>query len=295
MQRSPINWLSSTLIALLPLISIAAEDTAFCAGVTWDNNHALDRGRLMGNFEDLGNGLKLSEGYPERTTRSIVCPKSPKGFNPSLTLSRFIPKAPFSSALRIPSGDEGGQARQGIELWWGGGRVMGNMPGEDFVVFESGDLSTGPDAWAMRAYIATSGKWSDWFFQNPERHVQHSAGNVLFITAVDLSDFGISAGSAIAAIQVINMSPDDRIRDTRSETVSQGMVLFNSGDSKFAKPYPNFKDLENYERRNLFDPDFLYIAAMHTTYPAERIDAKNPWANVKGQVEIALEKAQAGQ
>ncbi|MBD2103720.1 hypothetical protein [Leptolyngbya sp. FACHB-261] len=141
-----------------------------------------------------------------------------------------------------------------LQSSWGG-RNLRNRPGDDFVIYESGDRGN-PEAFAVsvRRTGETGFTRYRYEFADSFQALEGNAG--VFATAFDLSSFGIEPGSAIDAIRIQTLLSTSRVSEA-----GQGIVRVNGsplstgplGPGTFA-PSPFTGD---------FDPDITYITALH--------------------------------
>ena len=241
------------------------------AGYTFDPANSPDTIGLLGNGQTLG-GAVFSSGGPTAITKSVGFGAQSIGGGgaftavPGWTAGRSLGEmayaqagvtqgdltgSHFSSAVNLPSGDNGGNARHGLSLSWASGQGLVNGAGADFVVYESGSQGS-PEALMVRLGLG-GGAFTDWYFQAESGFEKYLGSNDgAFAYAFDLSLFGIADGGMIYSIEIANLRPTDRLG-------ADGLVNFAGVGAA-----PGFAS-------GSYDPDPLYVGIISqlATTPAE--------------------------
>ncbi|MCA9143999.1 MAG: autotransporter-associated beta strand repeat-containing protein, partial [Planctomycetales bacterium] len=253
----------------------AASDPGFeFAGfVSYDNASPNRAEILVGatysgaliNSSVEGDGFTIT-GFPLDTT----------GFDDSLTVARLLNLRVGATGTRganLPTGDNGSTARGGIELHWDAAQRLSNLPGADFVVYESSSFPFGPDGFMVQVRDASTGTWSAWRYEIPDARENYvgSATEGAFATAYDLSDFGISASGQVDRFRIANLIATDRIQAIGYPSTPGGALLVGSGvvipgdggatSDVFADPGP-MASFDTFGAATL-DPDPLFLGALH--------------------------------
>jgi hypothetical protein len=150
----------------------------------------------------------------------------------------------YATALNMPNGNNGATTRHGIETSWTGGRLLANLSGDDFGVYESGSNSSSPEGFMVRARLALGG-FTDWFYQvndGFELYLDELAEGS-FVHRFDLSDMGLADGELVSGLQIANLDDADTL-DGASGTRE---VIFGGGGTAHG--------LAN----GALDPDPLYV------------------------------------
>lgn len=272
--RAP--YVHAILVSLSSLVAAAATEAASFtfAGYTFEEDYTPDVISLLGNNANLG-GAVMSAGTLDSTTQStafvaasniagVISPQP--GFDPAQSLGRQAntqwgitqpdnTTCHYACAVNLPSTDNGGTARHGIQASWSGGAGLLNGAGNDFVVYESATGTTSPgnrEAFMVRLDLG-GGLFTSWRYEFADSAQQYlGQPDSATATAFDLSDFGVASDAVIFAIQVANMRPTDRVSDAGFGNVNFGgvgnLALSSAGGSAFAA--------------GNFDPDPLYVGIL---------------------------------
>lgn len=103
--------------------------------------------------------------------------------------------------------------RSEIELAWDIGNSLSNQTGDDFVVYENGNVGE-PEAYAVSVRNAATGLFTNFryeFFDSFDDPAINGSGAGVFATAFDLSDFGLAPGDLIDAIRIVNLVATDTV------------------------------------------------------------------------------------
>lgn len=258
----------AALLALAPLSSIQADVFTF-AGFTFDQRYAPTSGSLLGNGVQLG-GAQFSSLLPNEYTKTLNFPQAP-GFDSSKALAHLCGLASGTRGINLPRGNNSsGTAtnRHGIQVTWNNGRVLTNLEGDDFVVYESGSNNTGVEGIMARARInADPETWTDWYYFAPVDYQVTTAPEVLFTFAFDLSKMGVPENGTVDRIQIANLTVNDRIDtltplDLGGVLVGEGRVVFDTSASEVLPDAGEFDPDRRYGNDS-FDPDPVYIAPLH--------------------------------
>ena len=285
------------LIAVAIQANLASAATFSFAGYSWDQDKTPNILGLIGNGANLG-GAQFSANLPINITRSVGFQNSNPtgsantgftglpGYNHTLTLGvqantqhglvqiNPVPNSPslFSSAVNLPSGNDGSLARHGISVTWSGGRSLANGPGDEFLIYESGSDATSSEGQMVRVHLTGDG-YSMWYYRAVNAFSLYSqstpVGEGAFATSFDLSSLGLPLNTLIDEIQIANMQPGDRINTVGTFALS-GPVVFSDPGGTLARPSvgnllgmnPNSTFLST-----AFDPDPLYIAVTGSLVP----------------------------
>lgn len=285
------------LFALAAQASIASAATFSFAGYSWDQDKTPDILGLIGNNNNLG-GAQFSSGLPTHITRSVGFQNSNPsgsantgftglpGYNPGLTLgvqantqhglvqTNPIPNSPslFSSAINLPSGNDGSLARHGVSITWSAGRSLANAPGDEFLIYESGSDAVSSEGQMVRVHLTGDG-YSMWYYRAVDAFAAYSQSSPLnegaFATSFDLSSLGLPIGTLIDEIQIANLQPGDRINTVGSFALS-GQVVFSDPSNTLARPsVGNLAGMNQNSTfsASAFDPDPLYVAVTGSLVP----------------------------
>ena len=289
--------LRAGLFAVAVQANLASAATFSFAGFSWDQDKTPDILGLIGNGANLG-GAQFSAGLPTNITRSVGFENSNPtgsadtgfialpGYNHTLTLgvqantqhglvqTNPVANSPslFSSAVNLPSGNDGSVARQGISITWSGGRSLANGPGDEFLIYESGSNSTSSEGQMVRVHLTGDG-YSMWYYRAVDAFALYSqttpTGEGAFATSFDLSSLGLPLNTLIDELQIANLQPGDRINTVGTFALS-GQVVFSDPNNNLARPSvgnllgmnPNSTFIST-----AFDPDPLYIAVTGSLVP----------------------------
>ena len=177
-----------------PINLVNPDGTYTVAGWTWNPNNAVIDGSIISGSSAIStfpSGFLESEGEPlaKQTVGSLLLNQS----NGSLILGNS-------------------SSRSQIELTWGGQGLLNSL-GNDFVVYENGDINE-PEGYAVAVRIAGSDTFTPFRYEFYDTFENQLTGNPqagVLATAFDLSDFGLANGQFIDAIRIINLQPDDLV------------------------------------------------------------------------------------
>lgn len=285
------------LFAFAAQASIASAATFSFAGFSWDQDKTPNILGLLGNGANLG-GAQFSAGFPTNITRSVGFQNSNPsgsantgftalpGYDHTLTLgvqantqhgliqTNPVPNSPslFSSAINLPSGNNGSLVRHGISVTWTGGRSLANGPGDEFLIYESGSDATSSEGQMVRVHLMGDG-YSMWYYRSVDAFQAYSqstpSGEGAFATSFDLSSLGLPLNTLIDEIQIANLQPGDWI-NTVGTFALNGQVVFSNPNNNLAKPsVGNLAGMTPNSTFALgdFDPDPLYIAVTGSLVP----------------------------
>lgn len=263
----------ATILALLAFAgSVQAADIFTFAGFTFDQRNSPTSGGLLGNGVELG-GARFSTNLPNETTaNSVNFPQGGSGFITSQGLSQLTGLASGLRGVNLPRGNNDGNSmstnRHGIQVSWNNGRVLNNLPGIDFVIYESGSTSNGVEG--LMARVRTNSlpeAWTDWYYFAPTNYQHTTNAEVAFAFSFDLSGMGIAEGKTADRVQIANLTEHDRIETTNAVDlggvfVGEGKVIF---DTNASNVLPDAGPFDTNRRYGLgaYDPDPFYIAALH--------------------------------
>lgn len=226
-----------------PTTQVNTDGTYTVAGWTWNPSNAVTGGSIISGESAISyfaSGFLENEREPfaKQTVGSLLLNQS----NSSLILGNS-------------------NSRAAIELTWGG-RGLANGLGNDFVVYENGDIGA-PEGYAVAVRLAGSNTFTAFRYEFYDTFESQLAGNPepgVLATAFDLSDFGLANGQSIDAIRIINLQPDDLVNG-----VGQGF-LSTSGtsplDPSTGQPFALGR----------LDPDITFVAGL---YPVEQAGLPN--------------------
>lgn len=166
-----------------------------------------------------------------------------------------------SRVLNMPGGNQGNSDRSVIQLTWSGGQTLANEAGVDFVVYESGSAGV-PEGMMVQVHSTTSTEnngWSEWIYIPAS---DYSASGQAFLTAYDLSAFGIADGETIDAIRIANLIDADRMESS----TGVGVVIPEDGGATSSfrpDPGPLAVGFTQYGA-STYDPDPIYVGVLHT-------------------------------
>jgi len=240
----------------------APSPTFSFAGFSWDQINTPDVILTLAPGDVNG---AIVTAVPNTATANIGIgfPSTPAGFDDSLTLGRMLSlSATGVRAVNLPAGNDGTAHRSGFQVSWSGGRKLQNLPGVDFVVYESASNSSTPEAFMVQVYDLGIGAWSPWYYKAVDGfQVYNNEVNAgATATGFDLDDFGVGAGIAIDRIRLVNMTHRDRMVDPSRI----GFVLpEDNGNTSTHTPDPGPSASFGIYGASTLDPDPLYIAALH--------------------------------
>ena len=291
------SFFRTGLFALAIQAIPASAATFSFAGFSWDQDKTPNILGLIGDGANLG-GAQFSAGLPTNITRSVGFQNSNPtgsadtgfiglpGYDHTLTLgvqannqhgltqSNPLPNSPslFSSAINLPSGNDGSLVRHGISITWSGGRSLANGPGDEFLIYESGSNATSSEGQMVRVHMTGDG-YSIWYYRSVDSfatYTQSAPSNEgAFATSFDLSSLGLPPNALIDEIQIANLQLGDRI-NTVGTFALNGQVVFTNPNNNLARPSvgnlpgmnPNSTFLSS-----AFDPDPLYVAVTGSLVP----------------------------
>lgn len=233
------------------------------AGFSWSQDDTPDV--ILTLAPGSVNGAIVTS-VPFEATSNIGAgfPSDPTGFNAALTLGRMLSLSGSGTrAVNLPAGNNGTAERSGFQVSWSGGRKLQNLPGPDFVVYESASNSSTPEAFMVQVYDLASASWSPWYYQPVDGFQVYtgSASSGATATAFDLTDLGIGDGLAIDRIRLVNMTNQDRMADPSRI----GVVLpEDNGSTSTYQPDPGPSASFSFYGASTLDPDPLYIASLHS-------------------------------
>jgi hypothetical protein len=231
------------------------------AGVTFDQDFTPDEKQLLAT--GTYNGAVV-DSVPVGDTSSVGFPDAPTtGFDVTLALGHILDASGGPKAINLPNGDDGTDARSGVELGWSSGRALPNLTGNDLVIYESASNSTSPEAFMIQVRSNSTSTWTDWYYA-PATSFSLYTGEPTegaFATVYDLSDLGIADGDFIDMIRLVNMTDEDRMV---SATGIGFVIPEDDGDTSSFLPEPGaLAGFANYGASTL-DPDPLYVGALQT-------------------------------
>ncbi|MDX1948441.1 MAG: LamG-like jellyroll fold domain-containing protein [Pirellulaceae bacterium] len=262
-----------------PLFAFAGF--TFSEAVTPDVVTRLDVGTPPG-----GDGIAITAFPGGATNNAVNFPLAPTaGFDQTLTIGRQLDPSKVSGAypINLPSGNVGTVVRSGVELGWSNAaNHLSNSAGDDFVIYESANGSTAPDGFIVQVHRAGDAAhvWSQWRFESADAFQAYvgspASGPGAFATAFDLSDFviggvNLAAGDQIDGLRIASLTAADRIDAPGTETTigsgafsGQGNVLLgDAGVQSDTFPDPGPLASFDFFGNATFDPDLLYVAALH--------------------------------
>lgn len=264
--------------------SLASAGSYSFAGFSFDQTRTTDTLGLLGDNANLG-GAQFSANYARRITGSVAFVADSigsggvitgqAGFDDSLSIGRQAyaqhsitqdggapngtNNSHYASAINLPNNNDGsGSAarRHGLEMSWAGNRALANGAGADFLVYESASSPGAQEAFMIRARNATTGEWSDWWYQDSDGFENYlgEASEGAHAYAYDMSNLGFSVGDLIDAVQLANLMDTDRLDGSSTA----GTVNFNGVG--VAAQYDD-NGLTNFGD-GAYDPDPLYAVAL---------------------------------
>lgn len=181
-----------------------------------------------------------------------------------------------------------------VQLSWNDGRYLVNGAGNEFVVYENGDLGQ-PEAFAVAVRVRGQSSFSTYRYEVYDSQQVNSPASTTrhaIATAFDLSSFGLAAGAEIDAIRIMNLVPTDRVATATSGTVSNspatsfnglafGQGFVNVGGASFIPdprgpagvfvggfPTSGTGGLNNYGGfSSEYDPDIVYVGLLAQPVP----------------------------
>ncbi len=251
------NYTLGTNIATVNIIDNDAPVTDYTiGGFSFNVANIVSAGSVITTTQGSAgflSGLLDSSGSPlaNKTVGAILNVLGGSSANSSLTLG----EAPIVGGVV--------DNRAEVELTWGGDRLA-NDAGNDFVIYENGNTGL-PEGYAVAVRRTSTGQFTNFLYQFSnsfdDAAVTSSVdSDGVFATAFDLSAFGLSAGEAIDAIRIVNLTESAKV----SGADGQGFVDFTgtngftpltaSGGSAFAN--------------SSLDPDITLVAALRNLQAA---------------------------
>ncbi|BAZ28864.1 Na-Ca exchanger/integrin-beta [Cylindrospermum sp. NIES-4074] len=232
-------------------------------GFTWDSNNLVSGGSVINPTVGVTEGVVVALTSNLFSTSGV--PLASQTVGAILNLLDFTGSTANNFAVlgeQPISGTVDNRAQ--IQLTWGG-LGLANNTGNDFVVYENGNIDA-PEGYAVAVRRASTGQFTNFLYKFSQSF-DNSAVNTandndgVFATGFDLSSFGIGAGEQIDAIRIVNLIEVDKV----SGADGQGFVnltnptgftpLKASGGSLFAPG-----DL---------DPDITLVAALYNVQPLQ--------------------------
>ena len=254
--------------AFILSVVLADADVYTFGGYSWNQKNTPDRVSFLGEGKKLGGAI-FSDGLPKEVTRSVDFPATSRGFDARLTLGFLKPDdGGGARALNLPLFNDGSMVRHGLSLSWSGNRMIPNLHGPDFVVFESGEGpngakdSRGPELFMVRARNAFTQKWTPWFHKGTRDFKSYGKQSApgAFITSFDFEELGIPFGDSVNRLEIANMVRTDSVGGSRIPFA--GPVIFDNKDRLGVKPRPLVPFIGSYEQNLLYGPDMLYVASL---------------------------------
>lgn len=243
------------------------------AGFTFDESDLVTDGAIAAGASRtrfFGSGLQFPE-LLDNTVGSLVGGSSGQ----SIALGNFF-------------------NRSTLELTWDTGLGPINQAGDDFVVYENG-FARLPEDYAVAVRSTATGQFTpfryEFFDSYDETAVNGPAdGTGLFATAFDLSDFGLAAGEAIDAIQIVSLLNDDTVDGADG----QGLVTLT--EPKDLGLLGNLLDRPLSLGKS--DPDITLVAGLsggaQSPQPVQLFDADNNLAGSFSTIQAAVDAAADG-
>jgi len=178
-------------------------------------------------------------------------------FDRTRTIGWMMNGSPTGRARYVELGNS--VNRQIILVDWEGKRLP-NLSGEDFVVYEVGSLGA-PEGFMVAVRKKGATEFSPWRYEFAN---SFTTGYNVFATAYNLSDFGLQEGESIDAIMIANLIEADRV-DSPS---GQGNVILGGGTGYVPMQGPQSATPNQPYPTTRFDPDIVYVAALHNILPA---------------------------
>ncbi len=150
-------------------------------------------------------------------------------------------------------------ARSEIELTWDTGFGLSNQAGDEFIIYENGNLGA-PEGYAVSVRSFETGLFTPFqyqFFDTFDDFAVNGAtdGAGVFATRFDLSDFGIASGDFIDAIRIVNLVTTDTVdgSDGQGEVDFTGASGFTPLDSAGGSAFATSK----------LDPDITLVTGLN--------------------------------
>ena len=264
---SPVSRTTLLALYLLPMAASEADVFSF-GGIAWDQTSSPDVATYLGEGQTHG-GAVFSDGLPQEVTRSVDFPNKDKGFNARLSLGYLDDGGSTGArALNLPLYNDGSMMRHGVSLGWSGNRMVPNLSGPEFVVYESGEgangerESRGPELFMVRVRNAATRQWTSWYHKGTRQfqpYGKRSAAGA-YATAFDLDELGLSLGDSVDRLEIANMVRSDTV--TGASVPYAGNVLFSNRNNLGVRPRPMVPFIGSYEQNLLYGPDLLYVACL---------------------------------
>jgi hypothetical protein len=225
------------LASVLGVAGRAPADGLEFAGLTFVNTSGFDRATAL-NTSGLSQviGDATVDSGPEMIFGPVTFPVVDPvafGFDGTGCLGSLADLT--SNAFHaVVLGDETGTARHGLRLLFSSNGVLDARSGADLVLYEVGTADA-PAAFMLRVRDAATNGWSGWFYRSAVGFDVFPNESELgaFAHVYDLADLGVTAGSAIDALEVVNLVPSDRLSASGLSMVG-GVVLPEDGGATSA-------------------------------------------------------------
>ena len=199
----------------------------------------------------------------------VLSPALPAGIDTSRAVGNLLGYDMPMVTVFVPFPETGGDltiepnaTRVEIELGWGGFEVP-NGPGDDVIVYETGEPITEPEAFAVAFRNARTGVWSAFRYEQPDGF---DSGAELFVTAFDLGDFGPAVADAMRVANVFNAeaaSGEDRVTGASGEG-----VVIRAGEPGWDTASPLLTPAGAPYATPQLDTDLIYVVSLHPTVAA---------------------------
>ena len=243
-----------------------ADDIFTFAGFTFDQRNTPNQGIRLGNNANLGGAI-FSPGFASEVTLNLIdFPQGGPGFNTNLSLAQLVGLHEGMHAVNLPNGNNGTTNRHGLEVWWSNGRGIDNLPGKDFVVYESASSIDAVEGVMTRVRTNWfADVWTDWFYFASTNFQITMGANGIHSYSFDASNMGVAEGASFDRIQIANLVQGDRISgistNVGTNTVGEGKVVFD-GSTNVLPDAGSMFDSDQVFGAGQFDPDPLYLASL---------------------------------
>ena len=261
--RKSWNRFSLALTAVTALSFATSSQPAAAAmftvgGFSWDDANSVST-------------VKVVEGKVDGCYS--IDSQVPADFNPGKTLGKILAGGcpePVDgySAISLPEGSAAQSPkpnvdRTSVELTWGD-RVLPNLSGNDFVIYEAGNID-GPEGYSVSVRKVGESTFRPARYKFYDNFEALATNIGVFATAFNLDDFGLADGDAIDAIALRNLFNSDANSgaDKVDNSIGFGKLLY-PGDPDYSNGYSILTSAAGSEYTiDKLDADLAYVIGLH--------------------------------
>ncbi len=159
MRNTTMKLAFMTLAVAMTAVTPAPAAMFTFGTFAWDENNTPDVKAYLPSGIYSG---AIVTSQPATATGSVAFPDSSMDpFNTTIALGNLANTSGGPRALNLPNGNNGVASRSGVVLGWSGGRTLADQAGNDFVVYESGNIGD-PELFMVQIGSAASNIFSSW-------------------------------------------------------------------------------------------------------------------------------------